>query len=274
MLFHRSVSFRWLLVCVMSCWVIVLAIAQDVEADSSHRIARAAKLRAHGAPQIGRLAGLPVSTMQPQGLSAKAGQSIVSWRAKTKHSARVLASGTSQLYAAAVTYPSGGTLARGIATADVNGDGKTDILVINGDQFVTSHVSTFGVLLGKGDGTFQPAVAYQAGGYSELDATSLTVGDVNGDGKVDVVAGLCNCSEGVNAPEIGVSLGNGDGTFQPPVTYHLDPNLMGELPFDFPVALGDFNGDGKLDVVVGGPANVLMFGNGDGTFQAPVPYGR
>ena len=80
---------------------------------------------------------------------------------------------------AAVTYNSGGDAATSIAVADVNGDGKPDLLVANSDS------SSVDVLLGNGDGTFQTAVSYSSGGYNP---DSIAVGDVNGDGKPDIVA--------------------------------------------------------------------------------------
>src|SRR5206468_2969777 len=75
-----------------------------------------------------------------------------------------------------------------------------------------------GVLLGNGDGTFQPVVSYSSGGNTAL---SVAVADVNGDGKPDLLAGnqcdtSSNCAHGL----VGVRLGNGDGTFQPAVTYN------------------------------------------------------
>jgi len=117
----------------------------------------------------------------------------------------------------AVTYGSGGYYAMSVAVADVNGDGKPDLVVANnctsGDfsNGCTDPSGTVGVLLGNGDGTFQAAVTYGSGGYY---SSSVAVADVNGDGKPDlVVANECadtSCTNG----SVGVLLGNGDGTFQ------------------------------------------------------------
>jgi hypothetical protein len=91
---------------------------------------------------------------------------------------------------------------------------------------------------------------------TEQGVGSLVLGDVNGDGTLDIVAG----SSGVN-----VLLGRGDGTFASRVEY---PTR--ELAS--PLALGDVNGDGKLDVVAGwGPVSVLL-GVGDGSFAAGLDY--
>jgi len=67
------------------------------------------------------------------------------------------------------------------------------------------------VLLGNGDGTFQAARIQDSGG---LNPTSVAVADVNGDGKPDLIV-----ANGYSTSGIGVLLGNGDGTFQAAVTY-------------------------------------------------------
>jgi FG-GAP-like repeat/FG-GAP repeat len=185
----------------------------------------------------------------------------------------------------AVTYGSGGYGANSVAIADVNGNGKLDLLVLNScstNNCVETGDGTVGVLLNNGNGTFQTAVAYDSGG---LGPSSIAVGDVNGDGKPDVVVAQCSgyplgiCS---TAGEVGVLLGNGDGTFQAAVNYgsgFLQPFDVGDPNA---VALADINGDGHLDILVtnfdsgdhggeDGGVGVLL-GNGDGTFQPAVTY--
>jgi hypothetical protein len=137
-----------------------------------------------------------------------------------------------------------------LTVSDFNHNGKLDLATVNAG-------GTIGVLLGNGDGTFQGGLDVDAG----LPATSVAVGDLNGDGKPDVV--VANPYES----QVNVFLGNGDGTFRPPVAY----------PADFAtwVALADLNGDGILDLVTldYSKNSVRIFlGKGDGTFGAPGDF--
>jgi uncharacterized protein (DUF2141 family) len=168
----------------------------------------------------------------------------------------------------AVTYSTGGVGAHSVVVADVNGDGKPDLIVPNSCTTIgncTYGPGSVGVLLGEGDGTFDAAVAYGSGGDY---AFSVAVGDVNGDGKLDlVVANFCGNSSCSTPGPLGVLLGKGDGTFQSVIPYSPGASL-GQI------ALADVNGDGKLDVVTPSsiPNLMVLLGNGDGTFQAPVFY--
>ena len=168
-----------------------------------------------------------------------------------------------------VTYSSGGTFATAVEIADVNGDGNLDLLVTNdaGSQVNGSYTTLdVSVLLGNGEGTFQGAVAYDSSGTS---VSSIAVGDVNRDGKPDLVVAIgCGGGNCDNAGVVGVLIGNGDGTFPSVVTYGSGATDPGW------VAVGDVNGDGSPDLVVAnksGSVGVLM-GNGDGTFQPAVTY--
>jgi hypothetical protein len=165
------------------------------------------------------------------------------------------------IFLPAVGYDSGGN-ATAVAVGDVNGDGKPDLVLANG-LAIYDEPGTVSVLLGNGDGTFQTAVTYSTGTGG---ASSVAIGDVNGDGKPDLV---------VAGGAVSVLLGNGDGTFQPAMTYGVGANGTDS------VAVADVNGDGKPDVLAAigcetepcseGGFSVLL-GNGDGTFQAPLVY--
>jgi hypothetical protein len=174
-----------------------------------------------------------------------------------------------------VTYPTGGEYPSSVAVADVNHDAKPDLVATNGCASLGSNGCAgedglLAVLLGNGYGAFQPPLTYDsAGAQTNLDY-SVTVADVNGDGNADLL--VANSGDDT----VGVLLGNGDGTFKVAVTYPSG----GSAPVSTVVA--DVNGDGKLDLLVvnscsdcvtdAGSVAVLL-GNGDGTFQAAVPYG-
>ena len=107
----------------------------------------------------------------------------------------------------AMTYGSGGRQTISVAVADVNGDGKPDVIAANFCSIVSNCSNgTVSVFLGNGDGSFQAAAIYDSN-VARL-ASSVAIADVNGDSKSDV---LVASGAGVN-----VLLGNGDGTFQLP----------------------------------------------------------
>lgn len=171
----------------------------------------------------------------------------------------------------AVIYNGGGQDAQGVAVADVNGDGFPDVIVarcaFNGPFGCGDVEGGVGVLLGNGDGTFQTAMSFPSGA---VGAKAVASADVNGDGKPDLVmANLCvdSCEGGSNGV-VSVLLGNGDGTFQSPMTYG-----SGGTEADS-IAAADLNGDGSPDVVVGnedGGLGVLL-NDGSGLMLPVVVY--
>ncbi len=244
----------------------------------------------------GRPSGQANAALVPAGTSAPltAGRPLMPWtvgtvpfpvgRAQTKRQGAVPMDEIPPLFLPAVSYDSGGGDATSVAVADLNGDGKPDLVVTNWcasssncNPNAWGADGTVAVLLGNGDGTFQPAVAYASGGASP---DGVVVADVNGDGKADLIV-VNWCASGTNcSPDsgsVGVLLGNGDGTFQAAVSYN-SGGVFGQS-----VAVADLNGDGKPDLVVGNwagadgaccrsPALSVLLGNGDGTFQPAVTY--
>ena len=139
-------------------------------------------------------------------------------------------------FEAAINYATGSEPAS-VAVEDFNGDGKLDLAVAN---LGSNNVS---VLLGQGDGTFRPAIEYGAGSNPRW----VAVGDFNGVGKVDLA--VANNAVNGGTPSVSLLLGKGDGTFQNAVDY-----TVGIQPES--LAVGDFNGDGRLDLAVADDGNL------------------
>jgi hypothetical protein len=155
-------------------------------------------------------------------------------------------------------------------TGDFNGDGKQDIILWDP---LTGNTA---VALSKGDGTFETPVNVPSSGTHDCSIDDVAVGDVNGDGKLDLV-GATTYVYGICPSGYLVALGNGDGTFKTATFTPSGQSL-------FTVALAAYHGPGKpLDLVtldeglgVAGSTSVvypsvnILTGNGDGTFGTPV----
>jgi hypothetical protein len=162
--------------------------------------------------------------------------------------------------------------ASSVGAADFNGDGKLDIALTNGSSPYTGPgQSSYSIILGNGDGTFQEPVT--TGLAVNTNPSYLQIADFNGDGKADLVIGTGNgddCCPPIPTGLFYVLLGNGDGTFTPPLSYQT-ASLSG---FSSGLAVGDFNGDGKPDLVSlpsGGPGVFLSTGPSVTVIAAGVP---
>lgn len=149
--------------------------------------------------------------------------------------------------------PTSTTGARPVALAigDLDRDDHLDLVAANND-------GTVAILRGHGDGSFDPPATYSTGSSG---AGRLALGDLNGDGALDVVA--------IRGLYVAVLLNRGDGSLGPPTSYR-----TGSQPIH--VAIGDLNGDGFADLAVGNGGDYtvsVLEGRGDGTFETKIDVG-
>src|SRR5256886_1121333 len=153
------------------------------------------------------------------------------------------------------TYPSG------VVAQDFNHDGKIDLAVVDSGYFFASDDAgkhtQLAILLGNGDGTFQPAVTQKL--WNQDGGDALIAADL-GRGEIDLAAAHFALGQ------VMILTGNGDGTFTQSVTYGVGAGAEG-------MVAADFNRDGKLDIAVNALNDysvALLLGNGDGTLVPPV----
>jgi len=192
----------------------------------------------------------------------------------------------------------------GLIAADFNRDGKVDVAIAN-----STPSTSISILFGKGDGSFEPPIKYAVSGWHmlaadfnrdgspDLAATGtngvnvllggsngafqnaisyslpqrpalIAAGDFNGDGKLDLV-GIYTSNPMLFNRTASILLGNGDGTFRPAMSATGD---WGRGSGPYCIAVGDFDRDGKLDLLVTDENLALLKGNGDGTFKTPSTY--
>jgi hypothetical protein len=146
---------------------------------------------------------------------------------------------------------------------DVNGDGKIDAVGGSG--------ADMSLLLGRGDSSFETPQVTNLGQSSNAEIDATVLGDFNHDGKLDFAFG------NAMGNTVSTVLGNGDGTFGSPSLLTIAAGYVVNY-----MAVGDFNHDGKLDLLTGNNVGLLggsddgtisiLLGNGDGTFQSHVDY--
>jgi Bacterial Ig-like domain (group 3)/FG-GAP-like repeat len=221
----------------------------------------------------GSVGGVGLITKGPTGtisfLDASVGNNVLG----TKNLVvSTLSASFSQNQPFAIGGPAATTRSVAIASAYLDGDNNLD--VVTGDSVITGvqggpvppDQSTITVLTGNGDGTFKPQVNYP--GCTVGSAVQILLADFNRDGHTDIALGCSdrknpnlNNGDGGTSGGLVIILGNGDGTFKAP-TFYSTGDVAG-------IAMGDFNGDGLLDIALTDNAqqNIVFFtGNGDGTF--------
>jgi hypothetical protein len=151
-------------------------------------------------------------------------------------------------FSPAVNYTFGAGSVWNVAVADLDMDGRLDLLAAD------INTNVVHVLLGNGDGTLQAPVDHLTVGRPR----ALAVSDLNGDGKLDVAA------VNVGGRSLSILIGNGTGQLSFLTNYFVGGSLGR-------ITVGDFDEDGIPDLATLTPLS-LFFGNGDGTFRSETSY--
>jgi hypothetical protein len=236
--------------------------------DGAHRRSAAFRLQVESledrvVPSFSPAVNYPVATESPIVTADFNGDGRLDLAGANISSVSVLLGNGDGTFQPAITSPTTGA-GGALAAADFNGDGKIDL--------VTTRDGMAMILLGNGDGTFQAPSPLPGSGGADFAFLAIAVGNVNGDGKPDLIL-TGNAAFGYPDASVQgffeVLLGNGDGTF----TQGGGDSVGADASS---VALADLNGDGKLDLVIGDSSTQVVYvipGHGDGTFYYQTGYG-
>lgn len=164
------------------------------------------------------------------------------------------------MFLSPISLATGNSMPQAVAIGDVNGDGRNDVVVVNGIYNDPAHDGKVLVYLQNTAGGLDPPIIYSTSGTFGNAPTTVAIGDINHDGRNDVVIGNSGKS-------IEVFLQNASGGLDPGVRYATGDSDK--------IRIADLNNDGRLDIVGIGSGNdsvSIWYQSGNGTLDAPVSY--